>query len=323
MVRSISIGLDWYYRSKFDKVKAIGGMIMNGIEDVAVSSVSMITDLWNSIQENLFHILTVLVTIVVLFVLTKLVLNQLSKYTAKAIDKAKNNPNDQKSRQVITAMTLLRSVGRYLIYFIFIALVLYQLGFGNVFGNLMLTAGFGSLAISFGAQSIVKDVVTGFFMIFERQYAVGDFVKIGEFEGVVTSIAMRVTYLRSFKGQKIIIPNGSIANVINYTNEYNTAVITIPTPYSANTKKIIDMVQEELDKYQSDNLELFVERPSVMGIGNFNTSSVDLTVVAKVKALSQWQVERDLRLAIKERFDTEKIDIPFQQVVVHNAKDEA
>lgn len=323
MVRSISIGLDWYYRSKFDKVKAIGGMSMNGIEDVAVSSVSMITDLWKMIQENLFHILTVLVTIVVLFVLAKLVLNQLSKYTAKAIDKAKNSPDDQKSRQVITAMTLLRSVGRYLIYFIFIALVLYQLGFGNVIGNLMVTAGFGSLAISFGAQSIVKDVVTGFFMMFEKQYSVGDFVKIGEFEGVVTSIAMRVTYLRSFKGQKIIIPNGSIANVINYTNEYNTAVITIPTPYSANTKKIIDMVQEELDKYQSDNLELFVERPLVTGIGSFNTSSVDLTVVAKVKALSQWQVERDIRLVIKERFDAEKINILFQQVVVHNAKDEA
>ena len=323
MVRSISIGLDWYYRSKFDKVKAIGGMSMNGIEDVAVSSVSMITDLWKMIQENLFHILTVLVTIVVLFVLAKLVLNQLSKYTAKAIDKAKNSPDDQKSRQVITAMTLLRSVGRYLIYFIFIALVLYQLGFGNVFGNLMLTAGFGSLAISFGAQSIVKDVVTGFFMMFEKQYSVGDFVKIGEFEGVVTSIAMRVTYLRSFKGQKIIIPNGSIANVINYTNEYNTAVITIPTPYSANTKKIIDMVQEELDKYQSDNLELFVERPLVTGIGSFNTSSVNLTVVAKVKALSQWQVERDIRLVIKERFDAEKINILFQQVVVHNAKTEA
>lgn len=323
MVRSISIGLDWYYRSKFDKVKAIGGMSMNGIEDVAVSSVSMITDLWKMIQENLFHILTVLVTIVVLFVLAKLVLNQLSKYTAKAIDKAKNSPDDQKSRQVITAMTLLRSVGRYLIYFIFIALVLYQLGFGNVIGNLMVTAGFGSLAISFGAQSIVKDVVTGFFMMFEKQYSVGDFVKIGEFEGVVTSIAMRVTYLRSFKGQKIIIPNGSIANVINYTNEYNTAVITIPTPYSANTKKIIDMVQEELDKYQSDNLELFVERPLVTGIGSFNTSSVDLTVVAKVKALSQWQVERDIRLVIKERFDAEKINILFQQVVVHNAKTEA
>ena len=323
MVRSISIGLDWYYRSKFDKVKAIGGMSMNGIEDVAVSSVSMITDLWKMIQENLFHILTVLVTIVVLFVLAKLVLNQLSKYTAKAIDKAKNSPDDQKSRQVITAMTLLRSVGRYLIYFIFIALVLYQLGFGNVIGNLMVTAGFGSLAISFGAQSIVKDVVTGFFMMFEKQYSVGDFVKIGEFEGVVTSIAMRVTYLRSFKGQKIIIPNGSIANVINYTNEYNTAVITIPTPYSANTKKIIDMVQEELDKYQSDNLELFVERPLVTGIGSFNTSSVNLTVVAKVKALSQWQVERDIRLVIKERFDAEKINILFQQVVVHNAKTEA
>ena len=323
MVRSISIGLDWYYRSKFDKVKAIGGMSMNGIEDVTVSSVSMITDLWKMIQENLFHILTVLVTIVVLFVLAKLVLNQLSKYTSKAIDKAKNSPDDQKSRQVITAMTLLRSVGRYLIYFIFIALVLYQLGFGNVIGNLMVTAGFGSLAISFGAQSIVKDVVTGFFMMFEKQYSVGDFVKIGEFEGVVTSIAMRVTYLRSFKGQKIIIPNGSIANVINYTNEYNTAVITIPTPYSANTKKIIDMVQEELDKYQSDNLELFVERPLVTGIGSFNTSSVDLTVVAKVKALSQWQVERDIRLVIKERFDAEKINILFQQVVVHNAKTEA
>ena len=295
---------------------------MDGLTNVAEESVSMVTKFWNSIQENLFHILTVIITVIVLLLVAKLILNQLSKYTAKAIEKAQKNPDDQKSRQVVTAMTLLRSVGRYVIYFVFIALVLYQLGFGNVIGNLIVTAGFGSLAISFGAQSIVKDVVTGFFMMFEKQYSVGDFVKIGEFEGVVTSIAMRVTYLRSFKGQKIIIPNGSIANVINYTNDYNTAVITIPTPYDGNTQEIIKIIQEELDNYQSEHLDIFVEKPSVMGIGNFNSSSVDLTVIAKVKALNHWQVERDLRLAIKERFDKEKIDIPFQQVVIHNSKEE-
>ncbi|MDD3924613.1 MAG: mechanosensitive ion channel family protein [Erysipelotrichaceae bacterium] len=292
---------------------------MNGVIDNTEESIGFMSKLWNTIQDNLFPIISAAFMIIIFAIAAKLILNQLSKYTAKTIKKASENPDEQKSRELVTAMTLLRSIGRYVIYFIFIALVLYQLGFGDVIGNLMVTAGFGSLAISFGAQSIVKDVVTGFFMMFEKQYAVGDFVKIGEYEGVVTSIAMRVTYLRSFKGQKIIIPNGTITNVINYSNDYNTAVITVPTPYEANTKDVIAIVQEELNNYKNDNEDLFIENPKVMGVSGFNGSSVDLTVVAKVKALNQWQVERDIRLLIKERFDKDGIDIPYQQVVVHKA----
>ncbi len=295
---------------------------MNDIIDNIQETENVFIQFIKTIQDNLINILTALFMIAVFAILAKLILNQLSKYTAKTIEKAKANPDEQKGRQIITAMTMLRSVGRYGIYFVFIALVLYQLGFGNVMGNLLVTAGFGSLAISFGAQSVVKDVVTGFFMMFERQYAVGDFVKIGEFEGTVTSIAMRVTYLRNFKGQKIIIPNGTIANVINYTNEFNTAVIVVPTPYEADTKKMIALIQEVLDDYYKESSELFVEAPRVTGLSNFNTSSVDLTVVGRVKALNQWQVEREMRLLIKERFDKEGIRIPYQQVVLHTKKDE-
>ncbi|MPM44913.1 Small-conductance mechanosensitive channel [bioreactor metagenome] len=213
-------------------------------------------------------------------------------------------------------MTLLRSIGRYLIYFILLALILYQLGFGNVLSNLLVTAGFGSLAISFGAQSIVKDMVTGFFMMFEKQYAVGDFVKIGDYEGTVTSIAMRVTYLQNFKGQRIIIPNGSITNVINYSSEFSMAMVTIPTPYEADTLRLINLTEQVIKLYAQDNADVFLEQPQVQGISNLNTSSVDLLITAKVKPLTQWKTERELRLRIKECFDQNNISIPYQQIVI-------
>lgn len=278
---------------------------------------SVFTDIWQTITDNLTNIVIAIIMIALFWIIAKLILNQLSKYTSKAIIKAKKNKDLEKGKQVITAMTLLNSIGRYAIYFILIALILYQIGFGNVISNLIVTAGFGSLAISFGAQSIVKDVVTGFFMMFEKQFSVGDFVKIGEFEGTVTAIAMRVTYLRNFLGQKIIIPNGSIANVVNYGNEYSMATVTIPTPYEANTKEVIAIIQDEIDKYAEEKKDIFVDKPLATGVISLNSSSVDIYVIGKVKALNQWQVERDFRLIIKNRFDLEGIRIPYQQVVIH------
>ena len=278
---------------------------------------SVFTDIWQTITDNLTNIVIAIIMIALFWIIAKLILNQLSKYTSKAIIKAKKNKDLEKGKQVITAMTLLNSIGRYAIYFILIALILYQVGFGNVISNLIVTAGFGSLAISFGAQSIVKDVVTGFFMMFEKQFSVGDFVKIGEFEGTVTAIAMRVTYLRNFLGQKIIIPNGSIANVVNYGNEYSMATVTIPTPYEANTKEVIAIIQDEIDKYAEERKDIFVDKPLATGVISLNSSSVDIYVIGKVKALNQWQVERDFRLIIKNRFDLEGIRIPYQQVVIH------
>ncbi len=277
------------------------------------------TKLIEKLKEDLHLIIGDLIVILVVYIIARIILNQISKFTDKTIEKSKELEDTQQAKGIVTSMTLLRSVSRYGIYFIAIAIVLYKLGFGNVLSNLLVTAGIGSLAISFGAQSVIQDVVTGLFLIFERQYAVGDFVKIGQHEGFVTSIAMRVTCLESF-GKRIIIPNGKISEVVNYSIDHSIFMLTIPIAYKYNTKEAITMLEDILDKYYQDNTELFLDKPVVFGVTNLNVNSVDVFIRGKVVNLKHWQVERELRLIIKEEMDKRGMCTPYTQIVVHNDK---
>jgi small conductance mechanosensitive channel len=220
-------------------------------------------------------------------------------------------------------MTLLRSIGRYTIYFAAFCLVINQLGFGSALSSIVTAAGVGALIISLGAQSIIKDVIAGAFIIFERQYAVGDFVKINEHEGTVLSLAMRCTYLKNWKGQKIIIPNGSISTVINYSGDFNMAIVDVPVAYEEDHDHVYKVLKEVADQYYDENKEICYEEPSVLGINSFDDSSIGYTVIMKAVKRNHFKIQRDLRVLIKKRFDEEGISIPFSQVVVHQAEKEA
>ena len=216
------------------------------------------TKLIERLKEDIHLIVGDLIIIVVVLVIARVILGQISRFTKRAIEKSRELEDQQQAKGIVTSMTLLRSVSRYAVYFVAIAVILYKLGFGNVFSNLLVTAGIGSLAISFGAQSVIQDVVTGLFLIFERQYAVGDMVKIGEYTGIVTAISMRVTYLDCL-GKKVIIPNGKISEVVNFSNDYSIFELTIPVAYNENLSEAISFFQSVLDKYYEDNIDFFLE----------------------------------------------------------------
>ena len=196
---------------------------------------------WNELLEKLkdggIKIIGSLLLIILTFVAANLILKAISSYTRRAIDKANQMEDKAHGKQIVTVMSILRSVSRYLLYFFAIMISLNTMGFGANLNNVLVTAGVGSLILSFGAQSFIKDVVAGLFLIFEKQYSVGDFVKLGDYTGTVTGVATRVTYLTTVDGTKVIIPNGSIPSVINYGNKFNQAKIVVPTPYEANTDK--------------------------------------------------------------------------------------
>lgn len=273
-------------------------------------------EVWEQIKGDTTTFIVNIIFIIIILLIAKLLLNLVTKNTSKGIEKGKAMDDERKGKELITAMTIIRSISRYAIYFIALMLILNQIGFASSVNNILVTAGVGSLIISLGAQSIIQDMLAGMFILFEKQYAVGDFVKIGEYTGTVTSIAMRLTYLTNIDGQKVIIPNGQIKQVINYGNEYNVARLVIPTPYEANTKDIIDLLGKITESYYEENKNILVEAPTVLGITAFNNSSVDITITAKVKPMTHWQVERELRLRIKEEFDKQNISIPYQQVDV-------
>lgn len=245
----------------------------------------------------------------------KITLSLFSKVTSFNMEKAEDKPEMQKKR-IKTLMTLLRSVARYAVYFICAMLILSVLGFGSTIQNLLVTAGIGSVALGFGAQSLVKDVVTGFFLMFENQFSVGDYVKIGDVEGTVSATAMRVTYLKTALGQQIIIPNGKIETVINYSRADSLAKILIPLSYECDLKKAMDVCLKAAEKCAKEHEDIVLEAPKVQGITSFEDSSIMVSIICKVQSLKHWEMERALRLAVKEALDANQIAIPYNQLDV-------
>lgn len=273
-----------------------------------------IQEWWNSVLSNSGLYVFNLIQIIVILLVCKFALSAISRITTRIMQQEEQD--EKKKKRTNTIMTLIRSVSRYGIYFIGFALVLDVLGFGNIISSLVLTAGVGSLAIGFGAQSLVKDVVTGLFLMFENQFSVGDFVKIDNLEGTIEAMAMRVTYLRNADGNQVIIPNGTISRVINVSRGDTVARVLVSTRYEDNTQEMISLVETVVDQYAKANKSLLKGKPTVQGIVDFSTSSVDIRVTCTTKNMKHWEVERGIRLAIKNEFDQRGIQFPYQTISI-------
>ena len=275
-----------------------------------------ITEFKEELIPNIVSILVTLVTIAIIFIVARIIMNVVSKITGNAMKKADQMQDKLKAQEVKTTMTVIHSANRYLIYLVAILMLLGLLGMSDSISGTTIVAGIGGLIVSLGAQSIIKDMLAGAFILFERQFFVGDFVKINEYEGTVTSIALRVTYL-SVRGKRVIIPNGSINDVVNYSRKNIVTFISIPTAYEANTKNVMKVIQKVADSYYEKHLDLFASKPEVLGISSFSNSSVDINLKVETTPMNHWLVERELKLLIKEEFDRKGITIPYQQVVIH------
>lgn len=277
---------------------------------------------WENLQElliflkdNFGNLLWRLLGIVLILLAAQIVMKWISRLTSRTMEKNRKLLSQEQSRRVDTLMTLIRSAARYGIYFVALLLILGQFG-NNMAQNVLLAVGsIGGIAFGFGAQDLVQDVVTGLFMIFENQFSVGDYIQTEDATGTVEATALRVTYLRSDKGDQIIIPNGSIQRVVNYTRGSYVALVVISTAYEADTRRVMEIMKEALDEYGRQHEELLEGMPVVRGITAFGASSVDITVACSVKPMKQWEVERGMRLAIKEEFDRRGIEFPYPRMV--------
>lgn len=277
----------------------------------------VIKNSWTKVSTSLVETLFDLIVIVLIFVIAKYAINIFSKFTGKGLMNADKLEDKEKSQQLKTSMTVAHSANRYIIYAFAFILCLGVLGIGDI-SKAEILAGVGGLVLSLGAQSIVKDIIAGVFLLFERQFYVGDYVKIGNYEGTVTSIALRVVYL-DCGGKKVIIPNGEIKDVINYSRINSLAIITIPTPYEEDTRKIMFIIQSVIDKYYKTHSNLLTENKALVpGISSFEASSVNITIRIETKPLKHWEVQRDLMLLIKEEFKKKGIEMPYQKIQVVN-----
>ena len=249
--------------------------------------------------------------ILIIIVVARLLISLVSSITQRVINK---NENGLKSKAVTTSMTVFRSASRYGIWFVAIIGIISVIGGVNA-NNALVTAGVGTIVITLGAQSLFSDILSGIFLVFDRQYEVGDYVKIGQYEGVVKAISIRATYLE-LGGKKIIIPNGQIKDVVNY-HQFVSCMITVPVSYEANQQKVKDVLENVCAECYRENAEDLFEKPTVLGIESFSSSSIDYLIYAKCYPIKHFSIPRRLREKIKERFDENGIEIPFSQIDVH------
>jgi len=211
---------------------------------------------------------------------------------------------------------LLKSLVTGIIVAVFGTMILGELGI-NI-APIIASAGIIGLALGFGAQSLVKDYLSGIFMIFEDQYGVGDVVDVGAASGTVEAVSLRVARLRALDGTVWYVPNGEILRVGNMSQNWSRAVIDIGVAYGEDIARVTRVLKEFAhDLWQDDEFKnVVIEEPEVTGVEALNPDSITLRVLVKTQPLEQWGVARALRQRIKSRFDHEGIEIPFTQRVV-------
>ena len=180
-------------------------------------------------------------------------------------------------------------------------------------GPLLAGVGVLGLAVSFGAQSLVKDLISGAFMLVEGQFAVGDVVRVKDTAGMVEKITLRTIVLRDLHGVVHVIPNGTVDTLSNLTKSWSRAVLEIGVAYKEDVDRVMEVMKEEALRLQADPdwAPLIVEEPTIPGVERFDDSAVTIRAVFKTLPLKQWDVAREYRRRIKNRFDAEGIEIPF------------
>ncbi len=249
-----------------------------------------------------------IIGILIAFIIVKAVGNKLiNRFFNKLTGKG-----DVTKGRALTLQTLSENVFSYALIFILVATIF------NIFGlsvaSLIAGAGIVGLAIGFGAQGLVSDVVTGFFLLLEKQIDVNDYVTVGSIDGIVESVGLRTTQLRSFDGTLNYIPNRDITTVSNHSRGNMQALVDIGVSYDEDIDKAIVVLQTACEKVAAEN-EMIIEGPDVIGVQAFGASDVTLRIIAKAKNGEQWAVERHVRKAIKEALDANDIEIPFPHQV--------
>lgn len=212
---------------------------------------------------------------------------------------------------------VLRSIVTAVVWGVAALLILGQLDID--LAPLIAGAGIGGIALGFGAQSIVKDFLSGLFMLIEDQYGVGDVVDIGPATGTVEEVSLRSTTLRDVHGTVWHIPNGEIARVGNYSQLWSRALIDVEVAYDVDLRFAQGVIQRVADDMWEDpdwGGDELMERPEVWGIQNLGASGIAIRLVVKTEPSMQWAVERELRLRVKEALDQAGIEIPFPQQTV-------
>ena len=250
----------------------------------------------------IFKIIAIVLMLLLLVNLVRLIISKLTPKTGKGH----------------SIVSMIGSFVTYAAVLLGIIMVLSSLGVNM--STIFASIGIVALIIGFAAESLIADLITGVFLVFEDEFNVGDIVEINGFRGTVTSIGMRVTTVTDMGGNMKVINNSGIKDVLNRSKAASKAVCDAPVAYSENLENAEKVLNAILDKIPEKYPEKFKKRPEYIGVQELDSSSVNLRVVAEVDEKDVFSAARILNREIKIGLDAAGVEIPFPQVVVHQAK---
>lgn len=240
----------------------------------------------------------------------RMVLARLAELLVRARERAEESPGAARMR-VETLTGVLRTIAVGLIWAVVVVMSLDQLGLA--IGPILAGAGIVGVAVGFGAQNLVRDVISGFFIILENQVRVGDVAVVNGTGGVVETITFRTIVLRDLSANVHVFPNGSITTLSNLTKGWSAYVMDIGVAYKEDTDRVVEVMRKVDEELRTDpEYSLFLLEPiEILGVDNFADSAVVIKARLKTQPIRQWAVGREYRRRLKKAFDAAGIEIPF------------
>ncbi len=268
----------------------------------------------------LSHGIKILFITIGTYILNRFLKHTIEKIVRTAVVSDKYLSKEAEEKREDTLIRIFTWSSRIIILFITTLMILQE--FGIPIGPILAGAGIIGIAVGFGGQYFIKDIISGFFFILENQYRVGDVVNFDGTGGLVEDISLRMTTLRDLDGTVYHIPHGEIKKVANLSKDFARINLNIGIAYAANLDHVIKIVNKVGDELSKDPQwkEFIIKPPQFLRVDDFADSSIVIKILGETQPLKQWEVTGELRKRIKIAFDNEGIEIPFPQRVVHQIK---
>lgn len=261
------------------------------------------------------RIISIVGAAIILFIICRLVIPSIMK---KMVTSRMSEEQDSEiKKRADTLSSILVKIAAIVLTVVAIITILPEVGVDIT--TLIAAIGVAGLAIAFAAQSLVRDFISGFFIILEDQYRVGDVVSIAGTAGVVEDIGLRRTVLRDAEAHVHSVPNGQVNVSTNMTRKFSKVNMNISVGYGENLKRVIDIINKVCLEIAEDLKwkEDFIATPSVLRVDNLGDSGIDIKIVGDTKPGKQWAIMGELRLRLKDTFDAEGIEIPWPHTKIY------
>ena len=261
----------------------------------------------------------VAIRVAIIVGLALLTLSLLTRVKTRWVEKVMAEPHLDKRRQrVLSVADLLGSLARYVVWTIAGVMVLEAVGLA--IGPLIAGAGIAGLAIGFGAQTLVKDVISGFFLLFDDTLGYGDLIRIGDDVGTVEYVGLRLIKVRKFNGEMLMVPSGELRTFGNQSIGFARVIVSVGLAYEQNVDDVLAVLRDVTEEWAATEevqAILVDEPPEVQAVLDLGDSAVQVRVVARVRPGEQFAADRELKRLIKARFDERGVEIPFPRRMIY------